>query len=821
MASDGASSRAKAAGAGQPVAGTLRNRLRIAPFIALSVVMAGFSMMVAVGVIDLLAAGRAYVGGESLWSRAHHSAVFHLDRFAETGDPERLRAARAELEIPLTDRLARLELEKPEPDFDRARALFEQADNHAEDVPRMVRLFRHFRDWPEFSRAVELWAEADVWIVRLDQLADELERLWNAPAQNAEQIVSIRSELSLISQTLDEKAREFSAAVNEGSRWLSGLVFWISLSSLALLVALLIALFIWAMRGVRRSQRRFWNTFEHAPVGMALINAEGVLMDANDSLCRFLEREPDALIGCSLTEFCDARDRSVLRRTLSERKQSAHPLLNLESRYVRPDGSLAWGKLSIAALGEEINGHGLFVAVLEDISESRSLSAELAYQAAHDQLTGLANRREFERELNHLLHDSESSSGRHALGLIDLDQFKVVNDTFGHLAGDALLVRLAERIHHCLRDGDLLARLDGDQFGVILRNCGIETATQVANRLRDAVGEYRFSWEERPINVSASIGVVEINGSNRDASLLMQRVDLACYEAKDLGRNQVCVHTDSRASSIKRRQEMSWVNRINEAVAADRLRFHGQLISPAVGDDWRCELLVRLEDADGQLHTASLFMEAAEHYHVARTIDRWVVSNALERIKTLRTRHPRIGTWHINLSGQSVDCDIVLPELLDQIRAHKIEPGILCFEITESAAIHSLEEARRFFTALRDLGCQVALDDFGKGLSTFDYLKQLPVDLVKIDGSFVRELAHSELDHAMVRSIHEVARVAGKKTIAESVESIELILRLKQIGIDYLQGHAIHNPEPLSRVEAPPLDETPDGARSFRGISDY
>ena len=820
MASEDNPSEVKTASARQAVAGRLRDRLRIAPFIALSVVMAGFSMMIAVGVIDLLAAGRAYVGGESIWSRAHHSAVFHLDRFAETGDPERLGIARSRLEVPLADRLARIELDGQAPDFDRARALFLEAGNHPDDVPRMVRLFRYFRDWPEFSRAVELWAEADVWILRLEQLADELERLWNSPARNAEQIASIRSELALISGTLDEKAAEFSTAVNEGSRWLSGLVFWISLCSLALLVTLMIALFIWAMRGVRRSQRRFWNTFEHAPVGMALIDSQGLLMDANDSLCRFLERDQEELIAASLTDFCDARDRSVLRRTLSERTESAHPLLNLESRYLRPDGSLAWGKLSIAPLGEEIRGQGLFVAVLEDISESRSLSAELAYQAAHDQLTGLANRREFERELNHLLHDSGSSSGRHALGLIDLDQFKVVNDTFGHLAGDALLVRLAERIHHCLRDGDLLARLDGDQFGVILRNCGIETATQVAHRLRDAVGEFRFSWEERPINVSASVGIVEINGSNRDASLLMQRVDLACYEAKDLGRNQVCVHTESRASSIKRRQEMSWVNRINEAIAANRMRFHGQLISPASGDDWRCELLVRLEDAEGRLHTANVFMEAAEHYHVARTIDRWVVGNALERIKTLRASHPRIGTWHINLSGQSVDCDIVLPELLDQIKAHNIEPGVLCFEITESAAIHSLEEARRFFTALRDLGCQVALDDFGKGLSTFDYLKQLPVDLVKIDGSFVRELAHSELDHAMVRSIHEVARIAGKRTIAESVESIELILRLKQIGIDYPQGHAIHNPAPLSRLEAPPLGDPTDGNRAFHGFSD-
>lgn len=783
--------------------GSLRERLRIAPFIILSLFMTAFALVVALGVFDLLAASRAYVAGESQWSRAYHSSIFQLDRFAETGHPELLSSAREKLAVPLADRLARMELSNPDPDYPHAARLLATGGNHPDDIPRMMRLFRYFNGWPEFSRAVEHWSEADVWIVRLNQLADELEALWNTSARSPEQINSIRSELALINRTLDDKAQEFSLSVSEGGRRLSDLAVRISMLSLVLLVLLLIGLFVWAMRGVRKSQRRFWNTFEHAPVGMALMNSEGVLMETNDSLCGFLEREPDQLRGTLLTHFCDARDRAVLRRTVAERDRLAHALLNLESRYLRPDGSTAWGKLSVAALGEEFRGRGLFVAVLEDVSESRNLSAELAYQAAHDQLTGLANRREFERELNHLLHDNESSVGRHALGMIDLDQFKVVNDTFGHMAGDALLVRLAERIHHCLRDGDLLARLDGDEFGIILRNCGIVTATQVANRLRDSVGEFRFSWDERPVNVSASIGIVEINGGNRDAALLMQRVDLACHEAKDLGRNQVCVHTETRASSIKRRQEMSWVNRINEAIAADRMRFHGQLIAPSVGTDWRCELLVRLEDADGKLHTANLFMEAAERYHVARAIDRWVVANALERIQALRSRFERIGTWHINLSGQSVDCEIVLPELLDLIRNHGIEPGLLCFEITESAAIHSIEQARRFFSALRDIGCQVALDDFGKGLSTFDYLKQLPVDLVKIDGSFVRELAHSELDHAMVRSIHEVAQIAGKRTVAESVESIELILKLKQIGIDYLQGHAIHNPEPLSRMVIP------------------
>lgn len=785
------------------IAGRLRNWRTIVPFVGFSVAIAGCAMLVAFSAIDVLAAARAYVAGESIWSKEHHAAVFQLDRFAETGEADRLKMARERLAIPLADRLARLEFDKQEPDLERARALFLAGGSHPEDIPRMIRLFRYFRAWPEFSQAVKLWEEADVWIVRLDQLSDELEALWASPERSEAHITAVRSELSLVSQILDEKSADFSAAINRGSRWLSRLISWISFASLTFLASTLIIMFIWGMHGVRRSQKRFWNTFENAPVGMALLDSHGLLMDANNALCRFLERDRSELSASSLAQYCDARDRPVVQRTLSERNQSAHPSFNLQSRYMRPDGSIAWGKLSVAPLDEKLKRNELFVAVLEDISESRSLSAELAYQAAHDQLTGLANRREFERNLNVLLRDSNYSSGKHALGLIDLDQFKIVNDTYGHLAGDALLVRLAERINHCLRDEDLLARLAGDQFGIILRNCGVETATEVANRLRDAIGTFHFRWEERPVSVSASIGIVEVNGGNRDASLLMQRVDLACYEAKDFGRNQVCVHTESKASSIKRRQEMSWVNTINEAITANRLKFHGQLVSPTSGNDWRCELLLRLEDEDGKLHTASAFMEAAERYHVARTIDRWVVSNALEQISSLGSPFERIRTWHINLSGQSVDCINVLPELLEQIKAQDIEPEKLCFEITESAAIHSLEEARDFFTALRDLGCQVALDDFGIGLSTFNYLKQLPVDLVKIDGSFVRELGHSELDHAMVRSIQEVARIAGKRTVAESVESMELILRLKQIGIDYLQGHAIHNPEPLAEISVP------------------
>jgi diguanylate cyclase (GGDEF)-like protein/PAS domain S-box-containing protein len=780
------------------------------PFLAAAAILSVAATIIAIALFDLLSAGRAYVAGESQWSKAQQAAVFHLDRYAESGDRSQLEAARRQLEVPLSDRRARLALLRGPSSADEARAALEQGRNHVDDIPGMVRLFQTFRSLPHFAEALELWREADVWLLRLEQLADELEQLDGDRGNKREQINSIRSELDLLNQSMLAQAIRFSDTIADGARSLSRTATVLSVASILLFTVLLIGVFLWAVRGMRRSQLRFWATFERAPVGMSLVDADGRIGEINDALCNFLERSAESLPGELLTRFADPRDRSSLQQALEEEALGRNPGQHrLEARFIRPDRSVAWGKLSISSHDRTRDGHPSTIVVIEDISETRSLSAELAYQAAHDQLTGLANRREFERSLNQLLRENRLASQRHAVCLIDLDQFKLINDTFGHLAGDAVLVRLAERIHHCLRDGDLLARLDGDEFGVIMRNCGIETAARIAGRLRDTVSTFEFRWEERPIQMSASIGVIEINHATQDAARLMQQVDLLCYEAKEQGRNQVRVQADAGASSLRRQQEMDWVHRIKEAIAEERLRFHGQLIAPTIGDDWRCELLVRLEDRDGRLYTAGTFMEAAERFHVARMIDQWVVRNALEQIPALVQQYPQIVSWHINLSAQSVNCNSVLPELLAALTRAALPPGTICFEITESAAMHSIDEAREFFLALREAGCEIALDDFGKGLSTFDYLKQLPVDLVKIDGGFVRELAHSELDHAMVRSIHEIARIAGMRTVAESVESIELILRLKQIGVDMLQGHAIHNPTGLGQLQLPAAKDMP------------
>lgn len=776
---------------------------RTLPMIGLVVFLALLAGLGAIGILDLLSASRAYVAGEGHWSRAVHTAVFHLDRYAELGEPEDLTTARSELRIPLGDRAGRMALDRDPPDLETAHSGFREGRNHVEDIPRLIRMYRYFGGWSHFRDAVQRWEETDVWLLRLQALASEIERIRGRSDPSPNALRSIRDELGLISEMLAQKGSAFSESIGLGSRALTATALILSLALIAILSVFVLIAFSWAVRGIRNSELRFWSIFEQAPVGMALIGNDGTMLEINDALCRFLHRSRDALVARPLSEFCEPDHRGSLRKMVAMAEHSPADESGLEIRYLRPDGSRVWGKLSLARIHRESTGEPLQVAVLEDVSEPRRLSGELAYQAAHDQLTGLPNRREFERVLNHVLHDAAQQKSEHVLCLIDLDQFKIVNDTFGHLAGDALLVRLSEQMQACLRDNDFLARLDGDEFGVILMNCGAAIAKRVSERLRDTIEAFRFQWEEKPISISASIGLVLIDSTNLDSANLLQQVDIACHEAKDMGRNQVCMRSPAHSSSIRRHEEMAWVNRINEALANNQLRFHGQLIAPTTDGAWRCELLLRMQDNEGHVHTASQFMDAAERFHIARAVDRWVIENSLAQIRIAQRKNPRIESWHINLSGQSVDCESVLPDIIKRIGDHGIPPQRLCFEITESAAIHSIDEAQTFFNRLRELGCQVALDDFGKGLSTFDYLKQLPVDLVKIDGGFVRELAHSELDHAMVRSIHEIAQIAGLQTVAESVESIEVMIRLKQIGVDYLQGHVIHSPTVLSELRLP------------------
>ena len=454
------------------------------------------------------------------------------------------------------------------------------------------------------------------------------------------------------------------------------------------------------------------------------------------------------------------------------------------------------------------------VMVFHDVSRDSRLFRQLSYQASHDTLTGLLNRREFENRIATAIESIRSNAEEtHALLYIDLDQFKVVNDTFGHTAGDALLRQLSEQIQTKIRSTDLLARLSGDEFGILLERCDEDRAIAVAEAIRGSIEGYRFEWQDSFTTVRCSIGVVLVTSENADVAGLMSSADVACYSAKDMGRNQVHFYRDSDASM--RHEEMKWVSRITSAVEDDRLELFFQPIigiNQAGGE--RCghyELLLRMRDENGNLVGPDQFIPAAERYNLMSTLDRWVIHEALSELADRSEGGHAKYTLAINLSGTSLSEDRFLDFVIDELEKQKLPQGAICFEITETAAISNLARVVHFMQALKKLGCKFSLDDFGSGLSSFTYLKNLPVDYLKIDGHFISNVAEDSVDESMVKAIHEVGSAMGIETIAERVETRKVLEKLGSLGVEFAQGYYIARPSSVANFE--PWAERRDSKR--------
>ncbi|MEX2260265.1 MAG: EAL domain-containing protein, partial [Woeseia sp.] len=404
------------------------------------------------------------------------------------------------------------------------------------------------------------------------------------------------------------------------------------------------------------------------------------------------------------------------------------------------------------------------VMVFHDVSKETRLFRQLSYQASHDAVTGLINRREFENRLVTAL-DSTHGNTRltHGLLYIDLDQFKVVNDTFGHTAGDELLLQVSKIIQANIRSTDIVARLGGDEFGVLLERCDEQRAMEVAESIRDAIEEHRFTWQDAFTNVRCSIGIVIVNPDSGNIAKIMSAADVACYSAKDMGRNQVHLYRDSDASL--RHEEMKWVSRITSAIEDDRLELFYQPII-GIGLENRnarghYELLLRMRDKDGELVGPNQFIPAAERYNMMSMLDRWVIREALTRLADRNPGDAARFTLAINLSGTSLSEDRFLEFVIRELETAKLPQGAICFEITETAAISNLSRVVHFMQTLKKLGCMFSLDDFGSGLSSFTYLKNLPVDYIKIDGQFIRNVVDNSVDESMVRAINQVGQAMG------------------------------------------------------------
>jgi diguanylate cyclase (GGDEF)-like protein len=489
----------------------------------------------------------------------------------------------------------------------------------------------------------------------------------------------------------------------------------------------------------------------------------------------------------------------------------------LEFCVIWPDGTRHWLACRMRVLPGVDGMPQRVLGVLWDISErillashERNLTRQLDWHSTHDTLTGLINRREFEIRLTQALAGAKADGRVHALLYMDLDQFKIINDTCGHEAGDVLLQRLAHLLQAQMREGDILARLGGDELGILLPDCQPAQALAIAEQIRQSIKQFRFFWEHDNFELGISIGLVDIDKSSKSMSALLIAADQACYQAKEQGRNRIHVYRSGDLMLTQRHGEMLWVARLGAAFEHGHFKLYAmpivKLSPPAEEHE---EVLIRLQNAQGGLIEPAAFIPAAERYDLMVSIDRWVIKAVCQHMLSVRDSLPpltafelsrtrRLALYSINLSGISLGDPALYDYITEQFVEHEIAPEQICFEITETAVIADLPKAHRLMTSLKALGCRFSLDDFGSGLSSFAYLKALPVDYLKIDGIFIRDIANNPINRAMVKAINEVAHLMGILSVAEYVEDEATLAIVRELGIDYAQGHAVGTLRALS-----------------------
>lgn len=557
----------------------------------------------------------------------------------------------------------------------------------------------------------------------------------------------------------------------------------------------------------RISQNRFQALYNDTPSMFFSLGRDGRILSANQFGADYLGHAVDDIVGKRITDLHQDSDRTLIRRRIDGCLHEPQQVHRWDACMLHHNGSGVWVRTAARVMSDELNNTTSILMVCEDITETYTLSEQLKYQARHDSLTGLINRYEFEHRLKSLLENSRETHARHALLYMDLDHFKVINDTCGHDAGDELLRQLGRTLKERTAGADTLARLGGDEFAVLLRNCDLDQATAVARDVHRLINDFRFVWRDARFGISVSIGVVAIEHTTEDIATLLSAADTACYSAKEEGREHVHVYRPDDREVLRRYQEMSWISKIDKALEEKRFELYYQRIMPLSRESTdqtrgmdHYELLLRMRDESGKIIRPAAFLPAAERYKYATKLDRWVVEHALQWLTDQPALLERLAICSINLSGHSISGSDFLVYLLEQLEQSSIPPSKLCFELTETATIRNLVSATEMIQELRSRGCRFALDDFGTGLSSFEYLKNLPVDFIKIDGQFIRNIVADPVNYTMVKSINEIAKVMDKKTIAEFVDSEVALATLREMGIDYAQGYIIAKPQPLATL---------------------
>ena len=541
--------------------------------------------------------------------------------------------------------------------------------------------------------------------------------------------------------------------------------------------------------------------------------SEGIIAVDKDLNCTFMNSAAEKMTGWTSQDLLGKNIHQALQHSYEDRStfQIKYSFIHRaiqERQTYQGDNQVLWREnetsfpiqLSCSPI-EGANKDTGAVVVFRDITHERSIARKVDYLASHDTLTGLINRHEFEQRLQQAIYNIQIERSEHVVCYLDLDQFKVVNDTCGHIAGDELLRQLGNLLQSTIRQGDTLARLGGDEFGILFLHCELEPAIKNVAAIQELISDYRFTWEQKTFAVGASIGVVTVNRNTRDITQALSAADTACYIAKESGRNRIHIYREDDFDVAKRFGEMEWVSRIHEAIDNNGFMLNIQKIVPVASHstNHHFEVLLTMRDTPHAPIPPGAFIPAAERYNLMTFIDRWVLKNTFDWLAQNRGQLSTLDLCAINLSGQTIGDPNFSPFLTELFAKYNIPPEKICFEITETAAVANMSRASVIIHELKKNGCRFSLDDFGSGMSSFSYLKNLPVDYLKIDGNFVKDIIDDPIDRAMVQAITQVAQVMNLETIAEFVEKPEIMDLLYSIGVDYAQGYAISRPIPIEQ----------------------
>ncbi|WP_244818074.1 EAL domain-containing protein [Caballeronia sp. Lep1P3] len=766
--------------------------------------------------LSIMSSVRAYIGGESTWSKGQKDAVFCLVRYAQTGDEHAFEQYESAIAYPLSLKAARLALDRPDPDVPAARAALLASGVYPADVGAVIWVFRTFRRASYFQEAVAYWTTGDLLVDRLAQAGRELRAaVPRGPAAHAE-VERLTNEVWNINGSIAPISRAFAAVLGAAFRQTAMLLFTVNV----VVAVLLVCLAAWYARrfitarvatedALRRSEARAKATLGSIGEAVVSVGPSGLVEFINPAAEKLFCREAAACVNRPLGALVtvarewDRRPVDVIDEALkgSEPEEVGGDLILTNALGV--DIVVQAITSIVRDTSDTLTG---VVLLLRNMTREREYVSNLAWQATHDGLTGLLNRTEFERRLSTALDPESDVDAAHRaqmLMMLDLDQFKVVNDTYGHAAGDAMLREVAIFIEQCLRTDDVLGRLGGDEFGALLCNCDKYEAMQIAERLRKDVAAFEWSWETHRLSTSVSIGVVDLRQPRLDVETAMRYGDIACYLAKERGRDRVHLAVPGDKELTRHASEMSWCGRIKDALANDRFCLYAQEIQVTDPQVRRLdlsrhvEILLRMVGEGGDIVPPGLFMPAAERYGLMSAIDRWVVRAVFSTLAS--TPQTERLQYAINLSGASIGDERFLQFLNEQFSTSGVPPSAICFEVTETTAVANLAAAARFIRELKKRGCKFALDDFGAGMSSFGYLKHLPVDYIKIDGGFIKDMLKDAVNRDMVAAINDIGHSMGRLTIAEYVESEAILRALREMGVDFVQGFHVGRPAPWAR----------------------